>query len=217
MTAASIDDASHYRWLAAAYCRGALRDDGLGDDDAALAAGVAAGLRLHRFKRTAGLPRVRRVLGILRGLGVAALVDVGTGRGAFLWPLLDELVALDVLALDVLPHRVEGLAAVRRGGVARLAAARMDATALGLADGAADAVTLLEVLEHLVDPAPAMAEAVRVARRAVVVTVPSHADDNPEHLHLFTAATLEAGLRAAGARRVTIDGVHGHLVAVALR
>jgi hypothetical protein len=32
------------------------------------------------------LPRVRKVLGVLRGVHPANLLDVGSGRGAFLWP-----------------------------------------------------------------------------------------------------------------------------------
>ena len=210
----TISDASHYLWLAGAYARGALGQPAL-DDAAALAAAEAAAVRLHRFKRTAGLPRVRRVIGALRGLGAASLVDLGTGRGAFLWPVLDELPELAVVAVDVLPHRVVDLERVRRGGVGRLAAVRADARALPLADGAADVVTALEVLEHLHDPAPAAAEALRVARAAVVATVPSHEDDNPEHVQLFDAARLEALFVAAGARRARAEHVLGHIVCVA--
>ncbi|MBK9033356.1 MAG: class I SAM-dependent methyltransferase [Myxococcales bacterium] len=211
-----VDDASHYRWLAACYARGALDRLDL-DDAAALAAAAGTDLRLHRFKRTAGLPRVRAVLGVLRGLGATALVDLGSGRGAFVWPLLDELPALTVIAVDVLPHRVADLAAVARGGVARLRAVRGDVARLGLATGAAEVVTLLEVLEHLPDPAAAAREALRVATRAVVVTVPSVPDDNPEHVRLYDRASLTALLTDAGARRVVVDGVRGHLVAVAHR
>lgn len=209
-----MTDESHYLALAAAYARGALGRPEL-DDTAALAAGVTAGLRLHRFKRTAELPRVRRVLGILRGLGIARLLDVGSGRGAFLWPLLDGLTDVAVTAIDVTPHRVETIEAVRRGGVARLSGARMDATCLGLADRSVDAVTLLEVLEHMETPERAAAEALRVARTAVIATVPSHEDDNPEHLRVYDGAALEALLLGGGARRVSIEHVRGHLVAVA--
>jgi ubiquinone/menaquinone biosynthesis C-methylase UbiE len=92
----------------------------------------------------------------------------------------------------------------------------MDATALALADRAADVVTVLEVLEHLTEPTAAVREAVRVARRAVIATVPSHPDDNPEHIHLFAPAQLEAMLRAAGATRVSIDHVLNHMVAIAM-
>lgn len=209
-----MNDESHYLGLAAAYVRGALDRPDL-DDEAALAAGAAASLRLHRFKRTAELPRVRRVLGALRGLRAGRLLDVGSGRGAFLWPLLDGLPDVTVAAIDVVPHRVETIEAVRRGGVARLSGARMDATCLGIADRAVDVVTLLEVLEHVAAPERAAAEAVRVARDAVIATVPSHEDDNPEHLRLYDGPALEALLLGAGARRVSIEHVRGHLVAVA--
>src|SRR5262249_58033931 len=70
--------------------------------DAVIAAGQEAELRLHRFKRTMGLPRVRKTLGALRGLAPDSLLDVGSGRGAFLWPLLDAFPALPVTTLDLL-------------------------------------------------------------------------------------------------------------------
>ncbi len=76
-------------------------------------------------------------------------------------------------------------------------------------------MTVLEVLEHLADPAPAAAEALRVARAAVIATVPSHEDDNPEHVQLFDGARLEALFRDAGARRARVEHVLGHIVCVA--
>jgi ubiquinone/menaquinone biosynthesis C-methylase UbiE len=211
-----ISDDSHYVALAAAYCRGRLEARAL-DDRAAVAAGAAAGLRLHRFKRSATLPRVRRVLGALRQLAPGRLLDLGTGRGVFLWPLVDEMPALQVVAIDRLAHRVFELEAVARGGLSRLAVARMDATRLAVPDQAFDVVTVLEVLEHIPDATAAVAEAMRAARRAVVATVPSHEDDNPEHIHLFDGRRLEQLFGEAGARRVSIEHVRGHIVAVALR
>ena len=89
---------SHYAPLAAAYARGALREPAL-DDEAALARAAAAGLDLHRFKRSSQLPRVRAVLGALRGFAPDRLVDLGSGRGAFVWPLIQ---AFDFLELDPL-------------------------------------------------------------------------------------------------------------------
>lgn len=208
----------YYLDLAAAFVRG--RGPELGgsssDDDAGVVArGRAAGLRVHRFKRTA-LPRVRRVLGILRGLSPASLLDVGSGRGTFLWPLLDGLPGVAVTSVDHDAVRARDLGAVRRGGVERLSAVRGDVEALPFARGAFDGVSVLEVLEHVRDPGRAAREVVRVARRFVVASVPSVPDDNPEHLRLFTAQALEDLLREAGARKVSVSHVLNHRVAVAI-
>jgi ubiquinone/menaquinone biosynthesis C-methylase UbiE len=119
----------------------------------------------------------------------------------------------------VLAHRASAFAQVARGGVARLSALRCDATALLLCDGAVDCVTALAVLEHMPGDGPERAtrEAIRVARSAVIATVPSHEDDNPEHVHLFNGERLTAMFRAAGARRIAIDHVLNHIIAVAVR
>lgn len=222
------EETPYFARLAAAYVRGTLglarRDalftaplDALTEPQwaAVVRAGKEAGLRLHRFKRTLELPRVRRVLGILRGLGPESLLDVGSGRGAFLWPLLDAFPSLPVMAVDVLDHRVAGILAVRAGGVATLDAVRADATALPFASGAFDVATALEVLEHISEAERALAEVCRVARRFVVLSVPSRPDDNPEHIHLFDKTTLTAMLERHGAAHAQVEYVPGHLIAVA--
>ena len=75
-----------------------------------------------------------------------------------------------------------------------------------------DTVTLLEVLEHIPDVGAAVRNACRIARRYVVVTVPSKPDDNPEHIHLLTKPRLEGLFQAAGCRALRFDAVPGHLV-----
>ncbi|MGZ3680555.1 MAG: class I SAM-dependent methyltransferase, partial [Ktedonobacterales bacterium] len=178
-------------------------------------AGLDSGLRLHRFKRTMGLPRVDKVLGILRGLQPDTLLDIGSGRGAFLWSLLDAFPDLHVTCADILEYRVAGIQAVHDGGVATLAAVRADATALPFADGSFDVVTLLEVLEHIPDTQSALAEVCRVARRFVVLSVPMHPDDNPEHIHLFDQRELSGLLEQQGIARVSAEHVLNHLILVA--
>ncbi len=204
-----------YTEFAAAYVRGMCPQLVPPADGSWLEAGRAAGLRLHRFKRTAGLPRVRRVLGVLKGFAPATVLDVGSGRGVFLWPLLETLEHTRVLAIDRLQGRVQDLRAVARGGLHRLQVGRMDVTHLALAARSMEVVTVLEVLEHLAAPARAAREALRVASRAVVASVPSRADDNPEHVRLFTVQTLRELFLDAGARSVRVDGVPGHMIAVA--
>jgi ubiquinone/menaquinone biosynthesis C-methylase UbiE len=199
---------------AAAFVRHTLRDVQDAAPEMLVEAGLRAGLRLHRFKRTADLPRVRKVLGILRGLCPESVLDVGSGRGVSLWPLLDAFPGLPVLAVDRSAHCVARLQAVAAGGVTRLLPLVADVHRLGLADKCADVVTFLEVLEHLDKPTAALAEALRAARRFVLLSVPSKEDDNPEHLHRFTRGSLEKLLRAAGAGRVSFDGVLTHQIAV---
>ena len=62
----------------------------------------------------------------------------------------------------------------------------------------------------------AVAEAVRVARKFVALSVPSHPDDNPEHIHLFDGGDLENLFELAGVQRVSIDHVLNHLIALAV-
>ena len=211
-----MEQAHFYTELAVAYVRGARADLVVaGDAAATIARARSAGLRLHRFKRTTTLARVSKVLGLVRGFAPTRLLDVGSGRGAFLWPLVAEVGGVAITAIDVIAHRVAAVAAVARGGVDGLDALQMDATALGFTTGSFDLVTVLEVLEHLERPALAAAEALRVARRAVVATVPAKADDNPGHIQLFDRDSLAALFTAAGARRVEVDHVLNHMVVVA--
>jgi 2-polyprenyl-3-methyl-5-hydroxy-6-metoxy-1,4-benzoquinol methylase len=209
--------------LAAAYVRGTLgRADGR-DLDAMDAdsleriarAGLDAGLRLHPFKLDADLPRVVRAAGVLRGVRPTSLLELGCGRGAALWPLVSLLGGCPVLAVDLRVDCLKAVAAVRRGGVRSVAAARMDATALALGDDAMDVVLALEVLEHVRDVASAVREAARVARRFVVLSVPSREDDNPDHLHLLDRARLARLFAEAGvARPLSFEQVHSHLIGV---
>lgn len=207
--------ARHYTEFAAAFCRGHLGLPADTSAEAAIGSGVAGGLRLHKFKKNAQLPRVRVVLGVLKALAPACLLDVGSGRGTFLWPLLDAFPALSVTSVDAEPRRTADLESVRQGGVARLAVCCADACHLDFDARAFEVVTALEVLEHISEVDDATRQILRVARRFVIVSVPSKADDNPEHLRLFDETSLTELLQRHGARRVTVDYVHNHMIAVA--
>jgi ubiquinone/menaquinone biosynthesis C-methylase UbiE len=209
-----MDTARYHVELAAAFVRGRLPFAN-GSPEELIEQGLAHGLRLHKFKRDSELPRVRVVLGALRGIAPTTLLDVGSGRGTFLWPLLAAMPYLDVASIDLSERRASDVDAVRRGGFPNLKAARADARALAFADDAFDVVTMLEVLEHMERPADAIRESVRVARRFAVVSVPSKEDDNPEHIHVFDNRGLEAMLVDSGAKRVRFDSVLNHRIAIA--
>lgn len=212
--------------MMAAFVRGALKGSGplfeapleqLTEADCLrlLELGRDAGLKTHYFKRHEALPRVRAVMGFLRGVQPQSLLDVGSGRGVFLFPFMREFPRVPVTSLDLLDRRVALLAAIHDGGVENLTALKADVCTWDAPDGAFDVVTLLEVLEHIPDVGAAVKNAVHLARRYVVVTVPSKPDDNPEHIHLLTKPALTALFGAAGCDDLRFDSVPGHLFMVA--
>ncbi|HVG19835.1 MAG TPA: class I SAM-dependent methyltransferase [Blastocatellia bacterium] len=214
--AQAYGDDRYFTSLAVAFVRGKVKTlpPGLSSEEI-LEAGVASGLRLHKFKRNTELSRVRKVLGIIQGLRPASLLDIGSGRGTFLWPLLDTFPHLRITAIDINPLRVADINAVRAGGISNLQSLLMDATEMDLEDNSVDVVTALEVLEHIASPQRAASEAVRVAKDFVVASVPSKEDDNPEHIHLFDRQGFESLFLTSGAKSVKIDFVLNHMIAVA--
>ena len=197
-----------YPRLAAAYVRGyALRTeqteiatslldtplDALTDDeiDAILSFGEKLELKLYRFKRAPStMSRVRFAIGALYSLAPESVCDVGSGRGAFLFPCLDALPTTRVVALDLLDYRVQTLLDVQRGGGDNLHPQIADICNRPLPEKSVDVVSTLEVLEHIPEYRQAIAAAVALARRSVIVTVPAEPDDNPEHIHLLTKSKL---------------------------
>ncbi len=212
--------------MMAAYIRGTIKGssplfeaplESLTEEDCVrlLDVGRNAGLKTHYFKRHEALPRVKAVLGFLRGVRPESLLDVGSGRGVFLFPFMREFPWVPVTCLDILDRRVALLNAIRDGGVESLTALKESICDWDAPDRAFDVVTLLEVLEHIPNVRAAVTNAVRLARRYVVVTVPSKPDDNPEHIHLLTKPVLAELFHSAGCDNLQFDGVPGHLFMVA--
>lgn len=214
---------SHYLRLAAAFVRGRLSLeldqplDSLSERrcEELCEQGTAAGLKLHKFKRTMGLERVRQVLGVVRGLNAHSILDIGSGRGTFLWTFIDALPEIEVTCIDASEQRVRDINAVASGGIPGLRAVVMDAQNLQYPDNSFDATTALEVLEHMQNPAKALREILRVTRNFVIVSVPKHEDDNPEHIQLFAPQDLKGMLEAAGARNVNLQYTAKEIIAVA--
>jgi SAM-dependent methyltransferase len=149
--------------------------------------------------------RIRR---LTAEIAPATLLDAGCGEGEVLrrgiLPGGTRVIPLDL--------RCESLAFFRaRSAQTDVVCASVDA--LPLADKAVDAVLCLEVLEHLREPGAALAELIRVARTALILSVPhepyfrlgnvlrgKHLDrwgDHPEHVQHWNARTFRAFLSAA--------------------
>ena len=213
--------------LAAAYVRGFVKSSGgcLSDElintpleqltesqiNSITDYGRQSGLKMYRFKTKDDLPRVKTALGFLKAVYPESLLDIGSGRGAFLFPFIRDFPYTRVTSLDLLPHRVEFLDMIRLGGFDNLIALNENICTWDAPDGSFDVVTALEVLEHIPDVENAVRNAVRLAKRYVAVSVPSKPDNNPEHIHLLTKDILTGMFTRAGAKKLHFDGVNGHL------
>lgn len=179
-------------------------------------AGEQTGQKLYPFKAgKTELPRVRRVLSFLHGIEFETLLDVGSGRGVFLLPFLDEFPHVQVTSLDLLDKRVTFLNELAAGGYGQLTAYNKNICDQPFPEDNFDVVTLLEVLEHIPEVEKAVSAVVRMAKRYVVVTVPSKPDDNPEHIHLLTKDILAELFTSAGCTKLHFGGVNGHLIMMA--
>ncbi len=150
----------------------------------------------------------------VRALSPATVLDAGCGEGFVAEALAARLPGVAMTAVDVDPAAVAFAQARSRGGVA-YGVASLDA--LPFDDGAFDVVVCTEVLEHLAAPDRALAELRRVARVAVVVTVPLEPvfrrllavgmalglSPDPGHVNFWTPAQFARWLRLADPDAVT--------------
>lgn len=173
----------------------------------------------HYFKEKEDLPRVQVVLGFLRGIVPAgqcqSLLDVGSGRGVFLFPLLRDFPDLEVTSLDILPHRVELLQCLHDGGIINLHPLLENICTWDAPGKSFDIVSMLEVMEHIPDTIAVVKNAIRLARNYIIVSVPSKPDDNPEHIHLFSNEDLISLFMDNGCSKVKFMSVTNHRVMVA--
>jgi SAM-dependent methyltransferase len=136
---------------------------------------------------------------VLAELRPQSLLDAGCGEG-------------EMLRRGVLPAGVRAVLLDRNPDSAARVISSVDA--LPFASRSFDVVTCLEVLEHLDDPAQAVRELARVARHAVVVSVPyepwfrlgnvlrgkhlRRLGNHPEHVQHWNRRSFGKFLGAAG-------------------
>lgn len=149
----------------------------------------------------------------------ASILDLGCGDGAHLKVLREGYPEKTVHGIDVSHQAVER---ARKDGIS---AEVGDITQpLPFADKSFEAVLLLDVLEHFLEPEKILCEAARVAGKAVYISVPNFVSlparvqvlrgNVPEnnsrskgHIYWFTHAVLEKMLDDAGLR---IQGEYTH-------
>lgn len=165
------------------------------------------GADLRPWKRARILPRIRVVLSQLKSFSPRSVLDIGSGRGAFLWPAHEELESTHFVAVDLPGSTADRLAAVQSGGLPRFTAVAASADHLPFEDASFEWATALEVLEHLHDPTAAAGELARVTTTGVIITVPRLPDQNPEHLRCYDEASLHGLLAGAGFAKVRIQPV----------
>jgi hypothetical protein len=153
-------------------------------------------------------PVYRRTLDLV---GPGVVLDVGSCFG-FLPMLLAGRERQTVIASDLSRGTMRLLRTVARARGPALDALVCDAARVPLPDRAVDTVTVIHVLEHL-DPGhgdTVVREALRLARRRVVVAVPY--EDEPTaaygHVRCFTPAELTA-LGARTDHRFSVADFHG--------
>jgi 2-polyprenyl-3-methyl-5-hydroxy-6-metoxy-1,4-benzoquinol methylase len=141
-----------------------------------------------------------------------SVLDVGCGEGVLAQRWAEQLGSGRVVGLDLADPKLEGEWSKRRRENLEFRAA--SAAELPFADGEFDLVAGIEVLEHLEDPRPALAEMTRVAAAFLLVSVPREPlwralnlargayvrelGNTPGHLHHFSRRAFLRLLEAYG-------------------
>jgi SAM-dependent methyltransferase len=149
------------------------------------------------------------LVGLLRTHGVPGgrVLDVGAGYGFFLEAL--EQAGYEADGMEISPHAAEQAKQRTRGRVVQQGAEEP----FPFADDHYDAITLLDVIEHLQDYPRALASCRRCLKpggKLLVITLNAHSAARPllgkrwawyqdsTHIHMFTPRMLRDGLVEAG-------------------
>src|SRR3990172_3737153 len=75
--------------------------------------------KLHHFKikDLTIIPRVKKVLDIIKSLDIQSVVDFGSQRGALLWTIMNEFPKMHYTAVDIDIDAVRYLNCVKDGGI----------------------------------------------------------------------------------------------------
>jgi ubiquinone/menaquinone biosynthesis C-methylase UbiE len=110
----------------------------------------------------------RNIIAQISALSPGTFLDAGCGEGFVAKLLVEQMPGLELTGFDFNPEAIE-VAKTQNPGLTFITASIFD---LPFDDNSFDVVGCFEVLEHQTDPRPALKELARVARKAVIISVP---------------------------------------------
>lgn len=168
---------------------------------------------IHMFKKSPrSIPRIIKTIGIIKQIHPLSLLEIGCGKGVFLWTLLKEFPNMEVTAIDKNKNNIDRLKKVNHNNKFNLKIFEEDISLKKSYDklGLYDMVTMLEVLEHIPDWNAAIYNAVNLTRKWVIISFPSKPDNNEDHINLLFNENICKILKKYGMNSVKEDYVNGH-------
>lgn len=165
-------------------------------------------IKIFPFKRRT-LPRITAVLKDLKGLDGSTVLDVGTGRGTSIYPILSEFYPDTITCMDINLKALTRLYYVAKTHeyISPIIWDIQDSY-----DEQFDIVLALEVLEHIPNVNAALENIWNCAKRFIFISVPSKEDDNPEHIHLLTKDFFDKFFKNKNVKEIKYSFVNGHMI-----
>ncbi len=172
-------------------------------------------LPLHIFSRPVNFTLFDRLVSLLKGIQPDNVLEVGSGRGLFLWQLLENFRYLSVTAVEQENRFVNLLQAVSKGGFGNLKVTHTpyyDLKPLYLFEY--DLVLGINLLDYNELYESVFAEMCKLAKRFVIVTVSKGRNDNPRLVRSFNEADLKHLFLEQKIEHIKIETLDNHYIAV---
>ncbi|TAE00058.1 MAG: class I SAM-dependent methyltransferase [Bacteroidetes bacterium] len=147
--------------------------------------GQRHGLKLSVFYNAQELNLYAKVIQLLKNIQPDNLLDLGSGRGTFVWQFLDNFPFISLTVVENQSRFVQNLQAVYKGGFGHLKIIPNKLTDLAVLQYFEfDVVTAIQVIEYLPDYQSFLKDICRLAKRFIVLTVAKN-NSNPNCVHQF--------------------------------
>jgi len=179
---------NYYLHLAGSYIRNILHQHHLSNSEAIYMANTQKLKHLYRFKKHHLISRIKQIIDIVMQLSPKTIIDIGSQRGALLFPLLDKChqtkMDCQITSTDIDINVIDFLTAIG-SDIDNLTVINADVTDLQFLDNSYECIICSEILEHLTSPLQAAKEMVRISSNFIICSVPELPDNNTGHIQLF--------------------------------